>query len=209
MQQQANEGVGQFSEVVTPENTLGSMPGIMGGILQQSDEQWVANRDTHGVWRVLDQWSPTLTHLRPDDEVDDNDPAVTVFSEGAFLAIIRAAIQVGAVPQVSNSPLPDTSDGLGSGEMGADSVQQIIDLTENNVELSELSERQYEKIVELTEELDALQAETKLQSELNQREVAKSEAKPVFSEQTHLKLRSMALIANIAVTEDLANLAKE
>jgi len=202
MQQRADDGMGQFSDVVVPENTLGSTPGVMGGILQQSDEQWVANKDEYGIWRVLDQWSPTLTNLSPDDDVPDSDPAVTVFTEGAFLAIIRAAIQVGAVPQFSREPTPP-------GELDADSLQQIMELEENNRELSHQSEQQYNEIVKLTQQVNEANLELEKRIEFEKDMQVKSEAKPVFSESTELKQRAMSLIANLAVTADLTNLAKE
>jgi hypothetical protein len=200
MQQRTDEGMGQLSDVRIPESTLGTTPGVMGGILQQADEQWVANRDEHGIWRVLDQWSSTLTNLSPDDDVPDDDPAVTVFTEGAFLAIIRAAIQVGAVPQFSREPTPP-------GELDADSLQQILELEENNRELAGQSERQYSEIIKLTEDLNTLKNDNATQIEHSLR--VQSEAKPAFSESTELKQRAMSLIANLAVTADLTNLAKE
>ena len=200
MQQRADEGMGQLSDPRIPENTLGTTPGVMGGILQQADEQWVANRDEHGVWRVLDQWSSTLTNLSPDDDVPDTDSAVTVFTEGAFLAIIRAAIQVGAVPQFSREPTPP-------GELDADSLQQIVELEENNRELAGQSERQYSEIIKLTEDLNALKNDNATQIENSLR--VQSEAKPAFSESTELKQRAMSLIANLAITADLTDLAKE
>jgi len=73
-------------------------------MLRERGEQYVANQDDKGTWRILDTWNDALKILEPDEDVPDNSPAVTIMSEGAFLALMKEASRLGVLENAS-SPL--------------------------------------------------------------------------------------------------------
>lgn len=64
---------------------------VIGNILMDRNDQYVASRDEHGTWRILNAWHPALKELSIDADVPDTHPAVTLVTEGAFLALIKEA----------------------------------------------------------------------------------------------------------------------
>ena len=69
----------------------------IGNMLRDRQEQYVAQKDTAGTWRILDTWHEDLTKLNPEDEVDDSSKSVTIISEGGFLALVREATRLGVL----------------------------------------------------------------------------------------------------------------
>ena len=69
----------------------------IGNMLRDRQEQYVAQKDGTGTWRILDTWHEDLTKLDPEDEIDDASEAVTVLSEGSFLALVREATRLGVL----------------------------------------------------------------------------------------------------------------
>ena len=69
----------------------------LGNMLRDRQEQYVAQKDSAGTWRVLDTWHDDLTKLSPEDDIDDTSEAVTVLSEGGFLALVREATRLGVL----------------------------------------------------------------------------------------------------------------
>ena len=71
---------------------------MVGMFLKDREAQYTANRDevTH-TWRVLNTWHEDLTSLGPEDEVEDNSKAVTVLTEGAFIALVKEAARLGTL----------------------------------------------------------------------------------------------------------------
>ena len=69
----------------------------IGNMLRDRQEQYVAQKDNAGTWRILDTWHEDLTKLDPEDEIDDASEAVTVLSEGSFLALVREATRLGVL----------------------------------------------------------------------------------------------------------------
>ena len=55
----------------------------IGNILRERDEQYIANRDDSGTWRILDTWHDALKTVNPEDDIDDENEAVVVLTEGA------------------------------------------------------------------------------------------------------------------------------
>ena len=95
----------------------------IGNMLRERGEQYVANQDETGTWRVLDTWHDALKVLEPDEDVPDSSPAVTVMSEGAFLALMKEASRLGVLENASSL--------LGNEELNT----QIRDLQERIVNL--------------------------------------------------------------------------
>ena len=69
----------------------------IGNMLRDRQEQYIAQKDSAGTWRILDTWHEDLTKLNPDDEIDDASEAVTILSEGGFLALVREATRLGVL----------------------------------------------------------------------------------------------------------------
>ena len=69
----------------------------LGNILSGTEQQYVANKDDKGTWRILNTWHEDLKHLDADDEIDDDSPAVVCLSEGQFIALIKEAATTGHI----------------------------------------------------------------------------------------------------------------
>jgi hypothetical protein len=74
----------------------------LGNILRGRDEQYIANRDESGTWRILDTWHDDLKSIGPDDEIPDKTDAVTILSEGAFISLMKEAGRSGILDNASN-----------------------------------------------------------------------------------------------------------
>jgi len=119
----------------------------LGNILRERDEQYVANRDESGTWRILDTWHNELKTINPEDEIDDANEAVMVLSEGAFISLMKEAGRLGILDNVAES-----------GEQSSADVDEIIvDYNATKEKVSELQK-------ELAERSDEL-AKTRMQSE--------------------------------------------
>ena len=80
----------------------------LGNVLRERDIQYTALKDeVTNTWRILDTWSNELKNLSPEDDIPDDSKAVTVITEGGFLAIIREAARLGVLDNVSFN---DTTD---------------------------------------------------------------------------------------------------
>ena len=69
----------------------------IGNLLQGREQQYVANQDDKGTWRVLDTWHEALKNMLPEDDVEDDNPAITVLTEGGFIALVREAARTGTL----------------------------------------------------------------------------------------------------------------
>ncbi len=66
--------------------------------LKDREAQYTANRDEMtNTWRILDTWHEDLTNLGPEDEVEDTSKAVTILTEGAFIALVKEAARLGTL----------------------------------------------------------------------------------------------------------------
>jgi hypothetical protein len=101
----------------------------IGNMLRERGEQYVANQDDMGTWRILDTWHDALKVLEPDEDVPDSSPAVTVMSEGAFLSLMKEASRLGVLENASS--FRGTSELLDNEELNT----QIRDLQEHIVKL--------------------------------------------------------------------------
>ena len=63
----------------------------IGNILRERDEQYIANRDESGTWRILDTWHDALKTVNPEDDIDDENEAVVILKEGAFISLMKEA----------------------------------------------------------------------------------------------------------------------
>ena len=108
----------------------------IGNMLRERGEQYVANQDDTGTWRVLDTWHDALKVLEPDEDVPDTSPAVTMMSEGAFLALMKEASRLGVLENASSL--------LGNEELNTqirDLQEQIVTLQTEKANLSKKAQR--------------------------------------------------------------------
>ena len=73
----------------------------IGNLLQGREQQYVANQDDKGTWRILDTWNEALKNMQPDDDIEDDNPAITVLTEGAFISLVREAARIGTLENAS------------------------------------------------------------------------------------------------------------
>ena len=108
----------------------------IGNMLRERGEQYVANQDETGTWRILDTWHDALKVLEPDEDVPDSSPAVTVMSEGAFLSLMKEASRLGVLENASSL--------LGNEELNTqirDLQEQVVNLQTEKAELSHKAQR--------------------------------------------------------------------
>lgn len=71
---------------------------MVGMFLKDREVQYVASRDERSnAWRILDTWHEALVDLGPEDDVEDDNPAVHMLTEGAFIALIKEAARLGVL----------------------------------------------------------------------------------------------------------------
>ena len=71
---------------------------MVGMFLKDREVQYTANRDeVTNTWRILDTWHQDLVNLGPDDEVPDDSSAVTILTEGGFIALVKEAARLGVL----------------------------------------------------------------------------------------------------------------
>ena len=104
----------------------------LGNILEGTDSQYVANKDDKGTWRILNSWHEDLKHITADDEILDDSTAVTVLSEGQFIALVKEAARLGVLQNAT----------FGTGEAELESTilekdQEILGLRNELMKLKE------------------------------------------------------------------------
>ena len=89
---------------------------MVGMFLKDREAQYTANRDEMtNTWRILDTWHEDLANLGPEDEVEDTSKAVTILTEGAFIALVKEAARLGTLQNAAfenNSALEEENHAL-------------------------------------------------------------------------------------------------
>ena len=77
---------------------------MIGNMLRDRESQYIATKDDGTqTWRILDTWHDVLRDMNPDDEVEDDSPAVTVLTEGAFIALVKEASRLGVLQNATHN----------------------------------------------------------------------------------------------------------
>ena len=92
----------------------------IGNMLADTDQQYVANKDDKGTWRILDTWHDDLKHLDVEDDIPDESPAIIVLSEGQFIALVKEAGRLGI--------LANATFGTGEAELEAQMLDKDRDI---------------------------------------------------------------------------------
>lgn len=83
---------------------------VMGNMLSDSGQQYVAAKDDAGTWRILNTWHEDLKTMNADEDVPDNSSAVILLSEGQFIALIKEAASQGVLENINISSDVDTAE---------------------------------------------------------------------------------------------------
>ena len=76
--------------------------------LKDREVQYTANRDEiTNTWRILDTWHEDLANLGPEDEIEDSSKAVTILTEGAFIALVKEAARLGTLQNANFGENPE------------------------------------------------------------------------------------------------------
>ena len=106
---------------------------VIGNMLRDREAQYVANKDEKtATWRILDTWHDDLRSIGPEDEVPDDSKAVSILTEGAFIALVKEAARLGV--------LENSQFGTGEAELESvilDKDQEIQKLNEEILSLKE------------------------------------------------------------------------
>ena len=74
---------------------------MLGNMASSSDQQYIALKDDSGTWRILNTWHEDLKMMSADEEIPDSSEAVTVLSEGQFIALVKEAAGKGVLANVT------------------------------------------------------------------------------------------------------------
>ena len=117
---------------------------MMGNMLRERESQYIATRDDGTqTWRILDTWHDILREMNPDDEVEDDSPAVTIVTEGGFIALVKEASRLGILQNASSS-------------FGITDTREQEDYAEANNEKDEELAEMRKKLVKYEEEISTL-----------------------------------------------------
>ena len=83
---------------------------VIGNMLSDSGQQYVAAKDDKNTWRILDTWHADLKMMNAEDDISDDSVAVKVLSEGEFLALVKEAASQGVLENATFSSDIDTSE---------------------------------------------------------------------------------------------------
>jgi hypothetical protein len=154
---------------------------MIGNMLRDRESQYIATKDEGTqTWRILDTWHDILRDMNPDDDVEDDSPAVTVLTEGGFIALVKEASRLGVL-QNATTPfgITDTSQ------------LENIRYPKHGKEIAEMDEELTEmrkKIVKYEEEISTLRLS-----------VSKSEG-------TVLKEKAMETLLKLTLSSDIEKL---
>ena len=80
---------------------------MIGNMLRERESQYVATKDeSTQTWRILDTWHDALREMNPEDDVPDDSPAITVLTEGGFIALVKEASRLGVLQNATSSFIP-------------------------------------------------------------------------------------------------------
>ena len=117
---------------------------MMGNMLRERESQYIATRDDGTqTWRILDTWHDVLREMNPEDEVEDDSPAVTIVTEGGFIALVKEASRLGILQNASSS-------------FGITDTREPEDYAEANNEKDEELAEMRKKLVKYEEEISTL-----------------------------------------------------
>ena len=114
---------------------------VMGNMIRDREVQYIAMKDdTTQTWRILDSWSDGLKNIDLEDDIDDENPAVKVLTEGEFIALIKEAGRLGI--------LANATYGTGAAEFEAELLEKDQEIQDLNTKITALEEEKSQVIRE-------------------------------------------------------------
>tara|TARA_R100000808_G_scaffold23188_1_gene51207 strand:- start:26 stop:472 length:447 start_codon:yes stop_codon:yes gene_type:complete len=144
---------------------------VLGNMMNENGQQYVAIKDDTNTWRILDTWHADLKMLNADDDIPDDSPAVVALSEGQFIALIKEAGSAGILENVNFGSNADTSE-----------LEYAIDTRDAKIEELE------EKLNNLTEEKQVVEKAASRSEEFELKEKAMDNILKLVSMQDMTKL---------------------
>ena len=144
---------------------------VLGNMMNESGQQYVAVKDDTNTWRILDTWHADLKMLNADDDIPDDSPAVVALSEGQFIALIKEAGSAGILENANFGSNADTSE-----------LEYAIDTRDAKIEELE------EKLNNLTEEKQVVEKAASRSEEFELKEKAMDNILKLVSMQDMTKL---------------------
>tara|TARA_R100000234_G_scaffold117284_1_gene95483 strand:+ start:141 stop:593 length:453 start_codon:yes stop_codon:yes gene_type:complete len=112
----------------------------IGSLLRDRDIQYVALKDdATNTWRILDTWNAALKEFDVEDDIPDDNEAVQIITEAAFIALIKEATRLGVLENAS----------LGNNDVND---EDLLALERENQELQEKLSKIEENVVKYKEE---------------------------------------------------------
>ena len=106
----------------------------IGSLLRDRDVQYVALKDeATKTWRILDSWSDALKDLDVEDDIPDDNNAVQIITEAAFIALIKEATRLGVLENASLGGNNVNEDDLLALERENQELQEKLSKIEGNV----------------------------------------------------------------------------
>jgi hypothetical protein len=144
---------------------------VLGNMMNESGQQYVAIKDDTNTWRILDTWHADLKMLNADDDIPDDSPAVVALSEGQFIALIKEAGSAGILENANFGSNAETSE-----------LEYAIDTRDAKIEELE------EKLNNLTEEKQVVEKAASRSEEFELKEKAMDNILKLVSMQDMTKL---------------------
>ena len=112
---------------------------MLGNVLRERDQQYVANRDdTTNTWRILDSWHDALRELDVDDDIPDDSAAITILTEGAFIALVKEAARLGVLQNSQVGSSEEDEELLGNAEMQIESLTRELEDARREVKTTKI-----------------------------------------------------------------------
>ena len=144
---------------------------VLGNMMNENGQQYVAIKDDKNTWRILDTWHADLKMLNADDDIPDDSPAVVALSEGQFIALIKEAGSAGILENANFGSNAETSE-----------LEYAIDTRDAKIEELE------EKLNNLTEEKQVVEKAASRSEEFELKEKAMDNILKLVSMQDMTKL---------------------
>ena len=126
---------------------------VMGNMLRDRDVQYVASKDeTTHTWRILNTWSDELKNLQVDDDVPDDNAAVTVLTEGEFIALVKEAARLGVLEHANFGGDVDSSEFdaiISDQDKEITALQERLEQKTDHSEEYDLKEKAMDSIIKL------------------------------------------------------------
>ena len=112
---------------------------MLGNMLGGREVQFIATRDElTNTWRILNTWHDSLKQLQPDDDIPDDSPAVTILTEGAYIALVTESARLGLLENMSFSNYEDYSPLIAEKELEIAQLQaEVQQLQSKTAQLEE------------------------------------------------------------------------